>query len=206
MITQSIWIKSFATFGYSLGLDSLDQIPISSMASTSSPYVTPIILYFHQNNLLLSDFLLALLSDVQLSTDPIVNDLKIKSDKVVIALLNTSTEMMQAQHDAMKQIYKTKVTELAKPGHRLHFSASNVSVEQLESFQMDEMATGMAQITPFLWDLLYTLLLTHEMGNILMQEGDHNDQDNLAEEGLEGLFLNAAPSDCNHVKQMHQHG
>jgi hypothetical protein len=175
------------------------------MASTSSSYVAPILLYFHQNNLLLSDFLLTLLSDVQLSTDPIVNDLKIKSDKVVTVLLNTSTDFMQAQHDAMKQIYKAEVTELAKPDHGLHFSASNVSVEQLESFQMDEMATRMAQIAPYLWDLLDTLLLTCGMGNILMQEGDHDDQDNLAEEGLEGVFLNAAPGDRNHAKKTRQH-
>ena len=113
---------------------------------------------------------------------------------------------MQAQHDAMtQQIYKAKVTELAKPDHGLHFSASNVSVEQLESFQMDEMATGMAQIAPYLWDLLDTLLLTCGMGNILMQEGDHDDQDNLADEGLEGVFLNAASGDRNHTKKMRQH-
>ncbi|KAF8226811.1 hypothetical protein L208DRAFT_1300200 [Tricholoma matsutake] len=105
----------------------------------------------------------------------------------------------------MKQIYKAEVIELAKPDHGLHFSASNVSIEQLESFQMYEMATGMAQIAPYLWDLLDTLLLTCGMGNILMQEGDHHDQDNLAEEGLEGVFLNAAPSDRNHAKKTCQH-
>ena len=84
------------------------------MASTSSPDVTLILLYFHQNKLLLSDFLLALLSNAQLSTDPLVNDLKIKSDKIVTALLNTSSDTIQAQHDAMKQLYQAEVIELAK--------------------------------------------------------------------------------------------
>ena len=115
--------------------------------ATCTPYVAPILLYFHQNRLLLSDFLLILLSDSQFSSDTIVNDLKEKLDKVIAALLpvNTSAGTIQAQHDTMKQIYKAEVAELAKPDHGLHFSASNVSVDDLERFQMDEMAASMSE-------------------------------------------------------------
>jgi hypothetical protein len=47
-----------------------------------------------------------------------------------------------------------------------------VSAEQLESFRVDETAAVMAQIAPFLWDLLDTLLLTHGKKTNVAEEGE----------------------------------
>ena len=72
---------------------------------------------------------------------------------------------------------------------------------------MDEMAAGMAQIAPLLWDLMDTLLLTHGMENTSTRENnlDNQDEQPEAEDELEGFFLNAAPGDRNHTKKMRQH-
>jgi hypothetical protein len=48
--------------------------------------VKHVLLYFYECNLSFSDILLTLLSDVEFSTEPVVHDLKIKSDAIVAAL------------------------------------------------------------------------------------------------------------------------
>jgi hypothetical protein len=53
-------------------------------------------------------------------------------------------------------VYKCELTELVRPDNGAHFNAASVSAKQLESFHVDEMAAVMAQIAPFLWDLLDT--------------------------------------------------
>ena len=51
--------------------------------------VKQVLLYFYEHNLSFSNVLLILLSDEEFSTEPIVTDLKTKSDAIIAALLKT---------------------------------------------------------------------------------------------------------------------
>ncbi|KAF8240012.1 hypothetical protein L208DRAFT_1374461 [Tricholoma matsutake] len=105
--------------------------------------------------------LLTLLSDGEFSTEPIVTDLKIKSDAIIAALLKTMTRATPHTQQDLVQVYKHELTELVRPDNGAHFNAANVSAEQLENFRVDDTAACMAWIAPCLWDLLDILLLTN---------------------------------------------
>ena len=96
---------------------------------------------------------MTLLSDREFLTEPIITNLKMKSNAIIAALSKTQQDLVQ--------VYKHELTELVRPDNGAHFNAASVSAEQLESFRVDNMAAGMAQIAPCLWDLLDVLLLTN---------------------------------------------
>jgi hypothetical protein len=92
--------------------------------------VKHILLYFYKHNLSFSDILLTFLSDVEFSTEPIVHDLKIKSDAIVAALLKTQACAIPHTQQDLMLVYKRELTELVRPDNGAHFKAS-VSAEQL---------------------------------------------------------------------------
>jgi hypothetical protein len=168
-----------------------------------------VLLYFYERNLSFSDILLTLLSDVEFSTEPVVHDLKIKSDAIVAALLKTQAHTTPHTQQNLLLVYKRELTELVRPDNGAHFNAASVSAEQLESFRVDETAAVMAWIAPFLWDLLDTLLLTHGKKTNVAEEGE--DQEywelmNFPEDSdeLEQVILNITPGDRDHNMKKHR--
>jgi hypothetical protein len=103
-----------------------------------------VLLYFYECNLSFSDILLTLLSDIEFSTEPVVHDLKIKSDAIVAALLKTQARAMPHTQQDLMLVYKHELTELVRPDNGAHFNAASVSAKQLESFYVDETAAVMA--------------------------------------------------------------
>jgi hypothetical protein len=87
--------------------------------------VKHVLLYFYKCNLSFSDILLTLLSDVEFSTEPVVHDLKIKSDAIVAALLKTQACAMPYTQQDLMLVYKRKLTELVRPDNGAHFNAAS---------------------------------------------------------------------------------
>ena len=160
-----------------------------------------VLLYFYERNLSFSDILLTLLSDGEFSTEPIVTDLKIKSDAIIAALSKTKQDLVQ--------VYKRELTELVRPDNGAHFNAASVSAEQLESFRVDDTAAGMAQIAPCLWNLLDILLLPDAKTTNVADEGEeeeyweHMDFPEDSDE-LERVILNVTPGDHDHNIRKHR--
>lgn len=183
--------------------------------------VKQVLLYFYEHNLSFSNVLLILLSDEEFSTEPIVTDLKTKSDAIIAALLKTPSRARAIPHwhtqENLVQVYKRELTELVRPDNGAHFNASSVSNEQLESFRMDDTAASMARIAPFLWDLLDTLLLTRgKTTNVAASEGPEGEPGGEDEEywehmnfpedsdELEQVILNVTPGDRDHNMKKHR--
>ena len=165
-----------------------------------SSTIKDILLYFHERNLSFSDILLTLLSDGDFSTEPIVTDLKMKSDAIIAALSKTKQDLVQ--------VYKRELTELVRPDNGAHFNAASVSAKQLESFRVDDTAAGMARIAPCLWDLLDVLLANGQTTD-LADEGEdeeyweHMDFPQDSDE-LEQVILNVTPGDHDHNIRKHR--
>jgi hypothetical protein len=169
-----------------------------------------VLLYFYEHNLSFSDILLTLLSNGEFSTEPIVTDLKIKSDAIIAALLKTTTHAMPHTQQDLVQEYKCELTELVRPDNGAHFNAASVSAKQLESFRVDDTAAGMARIAPCLWDLLDTLLLTNGKTTNVADKGEDEEyweHINFSEDSdeLKQVILNLTPGDCDHNIKKYWH-
>jgi hypothetical protein len=77
-----------------------------------------------------------LLSDVEFSTEPVVHDLKIKSDAIVAALLKTQACATPHTQQDLMLVYKCELTELVRPDNGAHFNAVS---EGMVSLTMDAM-------------------------------------------------------------------
>ncbi|KAG6876020.1 hypothetical protein C0992_001354 [Termitomyces sp. T32_za158] len=125
--------------------------------------ITCILECFKAQNLTISEFLIHILSDGSLIQDTLVQDLS-QNALTLLSVLMKHLQRIKSNVNSdslfglLKSQLQSDVQNLIFYGDDWQFGASSAQAQQLEEFQLDQMADKMAAISPHLWDLLETLL------------------------------------------------
>ena len=125
------------------------------------PPLTPILEALECCQLMVTDFILTLLTSRQYKDHRLVDDLLVHATDVLDIFLRhpvTQDSVIQHSCDIIKHTYLHEIRGLASAESGWHFGASNSSTKQLEDFSLEEMALEMENHTPQWWSLLSTLL------------------------------------------------
>ncbi|KAH7917212.1 hypothetical protein BV22DRAFT_978464, partial [Leucogyrophana mollusca] len=108
-----------------------------------------------------SQFILLLLSTPSYSDHPTVRDLLSNTREIMQALARHPSaygKVLNWASEVVKAECAREVRELVKVQSGWHFSALHASADQMEEFQIGELAAEMGARAPQLWDLLDVLL------------------------------------------------
>ncbi|KAG1889332.1 hypothetical protein F4604DRAFT_1569200 [Suillus subluteus] len=117
-----------------------------------------IIIAFESAGIKVSQFILTLLTCQQFNNHTIVRDLLSHSNDIFVAFLKHPTPNSPSASHLVQEIYTAEVCRLASKDSGSHFGASSATTEQLEQFNVEDMAQGMIHSTPELWALLGAVL------------------------------------------------
>lgn len=126
---------------------------------------------FQQHQISLTEFLITLLIDpnIQQQGTPVTSvftDLVTNVQELLAALWRnpaSSSVMKSWCHTMMKGHYEQAVKKLTRRENGWHFGAIHTSEEQLRDFRIQDMAAGVREVAPELWDLVGFLLAGNHM-------------------------------------------
>ncbi|KAF8120000.1 hypothetical protein EV363DRAFT_1408618 [Boletus edulis] len=113
-----------------------------------------------------AEFVVALLTNPAYEGHPVVADLGTHAEKIFGAFLQHSAthgKFIQQSFAVVEEAYLQEVRALASEDSGSHFGAATATVQQLEEFDVEEMAHTMETRAPRMWHMLESVLLTrHE--------------------------------------------
>ncbi|KAI6095600.1 hypothetical protein F5141DRAFT_1068219 [Pisolithus sp. B1] len=159
--------------------------------------------------IMLPQFILSLLSSKKYENDPIVLGFTLQINNIIEVVNKYSETSKQNIHALVNKItmkmYMSKIKRIAAEGSGLHFDAACANVQQLEDFNIDELAWKMKGDTPYLWETLGAALLTHEewrMGRADIDNQSGEDNEDECYDTLEGCNINLGElTGCNAYSQ-----
>ncbi|KAI6012049.1 hypothetical protein EDC04DRAFT_2609618 [Pisolithus marmoratus] len=114
--------------------------------------------------IMLPQFILGLLSSQKYQNDPVVLGFASQINNIIEIFSKyseTGKQNVQAlANNIAMEMYVDEVERIAAEGSGLHFDATHANVQQLEGFNIDELAWKMKQDAPHLWEMLGVALLT----------------------------------------------
>ncbi|KAI6035831.1 hypothetical protein EDC04DRAFT_2604826 [Pisolithus marmoratus] len=106
----------------------------------------------------LPQFILGLLSSKKHKNDPIVLNFTSQINNIIEVVnkyLETGKKNIQALANKITmKTYVSKIETIAVEGSGLHFNAAHANVQQLEEFDIDDLAWKMKADAPYLWETL----------------------------------------------------
>lgn len=131
-------------------------------------------------NLSISEFLIALITyDQEFIADPYEGLVRELFDNAGSILLAFSQHPRSAKPSAdwaaalSREVYKRDVQRLTEKASGFHFSASNARADQIRSFDMGNVISGMSMRAPHLWALMRILLASD---GVIMDEGSDDNR------------------------------
>ncbi|KAI6006428.1 hypothetical protein EDC04DRAFT_2611449 [Pisolithus marmoratus] len=145
----------------------------------------------------LPQFILGLLSSKKHKNDHIVLNFTLQINNI-IEIVNKYSETGKKNIQALAnkitmKTYVSKIETIAAEGSGLHFNAAHANVQQLEEFDIDDLAWKMKADAPYLWETLGEALLTHEewrMGTAVVDNQRGEDGEDEYYDTLEGCNIN----------------
>ena len=144
------------------------------------PPLTPILEALECCQLMVTEFILTLLTSRQYEDHHLVCDLLTQATDVLnIFLQHPVTQDNVTRHSCniIKHTYLHEIRHLASAESGWHFGASNSSIKQLEDFSLEEMALEMENHAPHWWSLLSTLLNNNTRAQEASGDGGDGMQD-----------------------------
>ncbi|KAJ7200531.1 hypothetical protein GGX14DRAFT_571939 [Mycena pura] len=134
----------------------------SRMAVTAShTQLSHLLGAFHQQQLQVSDFLVSLIRHTGFRDHPELDHLLAHSEDVLNAFFHHPKSAKPVLHWAntlIKGRYAQAIRDLADKDNGWHFVPTRAAMEKLETFQIEDMARDMKDLSPELWDLISLLL------------------------------------------------
>ncbi len=131
-----------------------------SVMNPRTPLLWNTLGYLEANRITLSELLLAALEYNQ-PHRALYHDLRKNVEPILSALYGhsgTADATSKWAHELMKTRYREAARELTDVVHGWHFGAAQAHPEQIQGFQIEDMARRMRAIAPELWELVGELL------------------------------------------------
>ena len=116
---------------------------------------------FEKCGLSLSDLLLAVLSEKSLSGQFFLGDVMSHLSEILAAFARhqeTSRPTRRWMHSEMKMVYHKAIRRLTDKDNGWHLGAVHMSADDILDFKVEDMATGMRELEPDLWELVAFML------------------------------------------------
>jgi hypothetical protein len=127
----------------------------------NSPKVLGILQFMLDSGTTISEFLSHIFEDSDYDNHPAVRDIADNIQAILSSLFNHHAlryPVLQWALTITNSDHANSIQTLTRASQGWHFSASNASAEQLQEFELEDMADSMESDTPHLWRMIKGLL------------------------------------------------
>ena len=123
--------------------------------------VSAILQFMSDSGTTISEFLSYILEDQDFDNHPALQDIKDNIKAILSSLFDHRTLRYPVLQWALMVVncdHARSIQNLTRTSEGWHFSASNASADQIQDFQLEDMAERMENTTPHLWKTVNGLL------------------------------------------------